>query len=75
MSLENMEREEFLKYPIEIFWSNEDECFIANVPDIKYCSAHGETQEDALQEVKIALQEVLRVMKEKNMPIPPPSQK
>ncbi|MBI2471251.1 MAG: type II toxin-antitoxin system HicB family antitoxin [Planctomycetes bacterium] len=38
-------------YHINIFYSEEDEGYIADVPDLKHCSAFGETQEEALQEV------------------------
>ena len=41
-------------YHINIFYSNEDEGFIADIPDLKYCSAFGETPEKALSEVLIA---------------------
>ena len=75
MSLENASIEEYLRYLIEIFWSDEDECFIANVPDIKYCSAHGDTPEEALKEIKIALQAALEAMKEKGIEFPKPRKK
>ena len=39
---------------INIFYSNQDEGYIADLPDLKYCSAFGETPESALQEVQIA---------------------
>jgi predicted RNase H-like HicB family nuclease len=39
---------------INIFYSNQDEGYIADIPDLKYCSAFGETPESALQEVHIA---------------------
>jgi predicted RNase H-like HicB family nuclease len=42
------------RYEIDILWSDEDGGYIANVPDLKYCSAFGETYEEALKEVKIA---------------------
>ncbi|WP_341731445.1 type II toxin-antitoxin system HicB family antitoxin [Microcoleus sp. EPA2] len=38
---------------INIFYSHEDEGYIADIPDLKYCSAFGETPELALQEVQI----------------------
>ena len=41
-------------YHINIFYSIEDEGFIADIPDLKNCSAFGETPEKALQEVLIA---------------------
>ena len=39
---------------INIFYSNQDQGYIADIPDLKYCSAFGETPESALQEVQIA---------------------
>ena len=41
-------------YHINIFYSYDDEGFIADIPDLKYCSAFGETPEEALAEVMIA---------------------
>ena len=43
------------KYAIEIIYSDEDEGFIAVVPELPGCSAFGETEEEALQEVKVAV--------------------
>jgi predicted RNase H-like HicB family nuclease len=37
------------EYPVVVFWSEEDQSYIANVPDLRYCSAHGETPEEALR--------------------------
>lgn len=42
------------RYHINLFYSREDQCYIADIPDLKYCSAHGETPEEALREVLIA---------------------
>lgn len=36
---------------INIFYSEEDQGYIADIPDLKYCCAYGETPEEALQEV------------------------
>ena len=43
-------------YPIDIFYSEEDEGFIAIIPELAGCSAFGKTEEIALKEVKIAMQ-------------------
>jgi predicted RNase H-like HicB family nuclease len=61
------------QYKIEIFYSPEDECFIANIPDIQFCSAHGRTHELALAEVKVALRQILETMEAKGIPLPSPS--
>jgi len=43
------------KYTIEIFYSEDDEGYIAVVPELAGCSAFGETEEQALKEIKIAI--------------------
>jgi predicted RNase H-like HicB family nuclease len=59
-------------YAIEIFYSEEDEGFIAVVPELPGCSAFGETEERALKEVKIAMQLWLETAKEIDRKIPVP---
>ena len=41
-------------YHINVFYSNQDGGYIADIPDLKYCSALGETPEEALREVLLA---------------------
>jgi|SRR5215212_8251219 len=60
------------KYEIDIFWSDEDGGYIASVPDLKYCSAFGQTYEEALREVRVARDLHLSVLKELGRPIPEP---
>ncbi len=59
-------------YPIVIFWSDEDDCWVADVPDLKYCSAFGDTREEALKEIQVAQQLWLEGAREDGRPIPPP---
>ncbi len=59
-------------YHINIFYSEEDAEYIADIPDLKYCSASGETQEEALKEVLIAKNLWLEVARDKGLPIPEP---
>lgn len=54
---------------INIFYSDEDEGYIADIPDLKYCSAFGETPELALQEVQIAKTAWLEAAKAAGKPI------
>jgi predicted RNase H-like HicB family nuclease len=61
------------KYRIEIFWSDEDGGYIANVPDLRYCSAFGETYEEALREVLVAMELHLETLREQGRPIPEPT--
>ena len=41
-------------YHINVFYSEEDEGYIADIPDLKFCSAFGSTPEEAVREVMIA---------------------
>ncbi len=62
-------------YHINIFYSDEDEGYIADVPDLKHCSAFGETPEEALAEVLIAKKLWLEEAKNNNISIPEPQYK
>lgn len=59
-------------YHINIFWSAEDGAYIADIPDLSYCSASGETPEIALREVLLARQLWLEVAREQGKPVPEP---
>lgn len=63
------------KYAIEIFYSEEDERYIAIVPELSECSAFGETEEEALKEIKIAIDLWLETAKKEGMKIPEPARK
>ncbi|HBQ98771.1 MULTISPECIES: type II toxin-antitoxin system HicB family antitoxin [unclassified Roseofilum] len=59
-------------YHINIFYSEADEAYIADIPDLKYCSALGDTPQEALVEVlqaKALCWETAR-SHQKNIPIP-----
>ena len=60
-------------YPVVIFWSSEDQAFIADVPDLRSCSAHGESPEEALRDVRIALEACLAMAREHGIPLPTPT--
>ena len=60
------------EYHINVFYSDEDAAYIADIPDLKYCSAHGATPQDALKQVLIAKSAWLEVAHEEDMPIPEP---
>jgi len=59
-------------YHINIFYSQEDGEYIADIPDLKYCSASGATPEEALREVLIAKSLWLEAAQKNGKPIPPP---
>ena len=59
-------------YHVNVFWSQEDGCYIADIPDLKYCSAHGATPETALREVLVAKDAWLEAAKANGKPIPRP---
>lgn len=60
------------RYHIDVFWSAEDGCWIANVPDLRTCSAHGDTPVEAVESVREAMEGWLEVARETGMTIPQP---
>jgi antitoxin HicB len=61
------------KYPIEVFWSQEDEGYIALVPDLPGCSAWGESIDDASAQAQEAAKAWLKAAKSMKRAIPKPS--
>lgn len=59
-------------YHINIFYSDEDEGYIADIPDLKNCSAFGDTPNEALQQVLVAQKIWIEEAKNSNMSIPVP---
>jgi predicted RNase H-like HicB family nuclease len=62
-------------YPIEVFWSDDDHVWIANVPDLTFCSGHGDTPQAAVEEVEIAVEAWLETARKQVLNIPKPSQR
>ncbi|MCI4624368.1 MAG: type II toxin-antitoxin system HicB family antitoxin [Candidatus Magnetoovum sp. WYHC-5] len=60
-------------YPIKIFYSEEDEGFIAIVPDLPGCSAFGKTEEEVIKEINIAKELHIETYKAKGKVLPIPS--
>ena len=60
------------KYEVIIYWSEEDQAFIAEVPELPGCMAHGPTQEKALASAQEAIQLWIDTAKEFGDPIPVP---
>ena len=60
------------KYEIIIYWSEDDRAFIAEVPELPGCSAHGDTPEEALANCQEAMDLWLDTAREFGRPIPVP---
>ena len=60
------------KYEIIIYWSNEDQVFVAEVPELPGCMAHGDTQELALHHANEAIQLRIDTAEEFSEPVPEP---
>jgi predicted RNase H-like HicB family nuclease len=60
------------RHEVDIFWSEEDRGYIANVPELPHCSAFGESYEEALREAPIAMDLYLSVLREEGKEAPKP---
>lgn len=60
------------RYHINLFWHPDDKCWIADVPDLRPCSAFGTTPEQALAGLGQAIDSWLEVARSANQPIPEP---
>jgi predicted RNase H-like HicB family nuclease len=59
-------------YHINLFWSVDDACWIADVPDLKHCSAHGSTPEHAAAEIAVAIEAFVESLEADGLPVPDP---
>ena len=60
------------KYELISYWSDEDGVYVAEVPELPGCKAHGDTQEDALRTINQAMELWLETAREFGHPIPQP---
>lgn len=60
------------KYEVIIYWSDEDQAFIAEVPELPGCAADGATYQEALANVEVIIQEWIETAKELGRQIPQP---
>ena len=58
------------KYPMQLYWSEDDDAFIVEVPDLLGCSADGPTPEEAVKEAQAAIDRWLWVAREEGWKIP-----
>ena len=61
------------RYPIEVFWSEEDEGFIAVAPDLPGSSAWGKTEAEAITELRTVTDLWIKAARKAGNPIPKPS--
>ena len=57
-------------YAIVVFWSDADDAWVADVPDLKSCSAFGGTPEEAVAEVRVAMEGWLAAARDAGHPLP-----
>ncbi|MEG5061345.1 type II toxin-antitoxin system HicB family antitoxin [Microcoleus sp. A2-C5] len=61
-----------MKYEVIIYWSQEDQAFIAEVPELPGCAADGETYQAALQNVEVIMQEWIETAQQLGRIVPQP---
>lgn len=61
-----------IRYEIILYWSQEDQAFIAEVPELPGCAADGETYHEALQNVEVIMQEWIETANQLGRLIPEP---
>ncbi|HEX4769689.1 MAG TPA: type II toxin-antitoxin system HicB family antitoxin [Bryobacteraceae bacterium] len=60
------------KYEIILYWSDDDEAFIAEVPELAGCAADGPTRQAALEKAEVVIAEWLETARKLGRPIPEP---
>ena len=66
------DRAQMSKYEVIIYWSDEDQAFIADVPELPGCMADGATHQEALTNVEVVIREWIETARELGRPIPEP---
>jgi predicted RNase H-like HicB family nuclease len=61
-----------IKYEIILYWSTEDQAFIAEVPELPGCAADGATYQEAVANAEVVIREWLETAQELGRPIPTP---
>lgn len=60
------------KYEIILYWSDEDQSFIAEVPELPGCAADGQTRQEALTNIEVVIDEWIETAKDLGRTIPEP---
>jgi predicted RNase H-like HicB family nuclease len=61
-----------IRYELIIYWSEEDQAFIVEVPELAGCMADGETYQEAVQNAELVIQEWIETAKQVERVIPEP---
>jgi predicted RNase H-like HicB family nuclease len=61
-----------IKYEIILYWSNQDQAFIAEVPELPGCAADGATYQEAVANAEVVIREWIETAQELGRPIPTP---
>jgi predicted RNase H-like HicB family nuclease len=61
-----------IRYEVIIYWSDEDQAFIAEVPELPGCMADGKTYQEALTNAEVIIQEWIETARELGRTIPEP---
>ena len=63
---------EHIRYEIVLYWSKEDQAFIAEVPELPGCAADGATYQEAVANAEVVIREWIETARELGRPIPAP---
>jgi len=61
-----------IKYELILYWSKQDDAFIAEVPELPGCAADGATYQEAVANVEVVIREWIETARELGRPIPEP---
>lgn len=61
-----------IRYEIVLYWSGDDQAFIAEIPELPGCAADGATYQEALANAEMIIREWIETARELGRPIPPP---
>jgi predicted RNase H-like HicB family nuclease len=72
LSVDKSSVDERFQYEIVLYWSEDDEAFIAEVPELAGCAADGSSYQEAIANVEIVIREWVETARELGRPIPRP---
>ena len=64
-----------MRYEVTLYWSEEDNAFVAEAPELPGCAADGSTYQEALANLEIVIQEWIETAKQLGRPIPQPKRR